>query len=96
MITIAELRIGVLVAREPAVRSQRMRTLSALEQVESLPVDDAVGREFAELVAQARSEGRRPKILDCLIGATARSLGIPVYGQDADFETMPGVEFVRV
>jgi predicted nucleic acid-binding protein len=53
-------------------------------------------REFARIVAAARKGGRRPRALDALIAATASSLGVPVYTQDADFEDMPGVEVVRV
>lgn len=96
VITVAELRIGVLVAADPSVRAQRMRTLSEVERLAPLPVDNAVTREFAEIVAEARRERRRPKILDALIAATARALDVPVYTQDADFDGMPGVRVVRV
>lgn len=96
MITVAELRIGVLVAADPSVRAQRMRTLSEVEQLEALQVDDDVARAFAEIVAEARHKRRRPKILDALIGATARALDAPVYTQDADFDEMPGVRVVRL
>jgi predicted nucleic acid-binding protein len=96
VVTVAELRIGVLVAANPSVRAQRMRTLSAVEGLDALPVDDAVAREFAEIVAEARHRARRPKILDSLIAATARALDVPVYTQDADFDEMPGVRVVRV
>lgn len=96
MITVAELRIGVLVAAEPSVRAQRMRILTAVEALEPLAVDDDVAREFAELVAEARRSRRRPKILDSLIAATARALDVAVYTQDDDFDEMPGVRVVRV
>ena len=96
VVTLAELRIGVLVASGRAVRAQRMRTLSHVEALATQPVDDEVAREFAEIVAEARQRGRRPKILDSMIAATARALGVPVYTQDADFDEIPGVEVVRV
>lgn len=96
VITVAELRIGVLVAEEASVRAQRLATLSEVEALEPLPVDDVAARAFAEIVADARSRGKRPKILDALIAATARSLAMPVYTQDADFEDMVGVDVVRV
>ena len=96
VITVAELRIGVLVADGPVVRAQRMRTLSRIEALEALPVDDDVAREFAEIVAEAKRAHRRPKILDSLIAATARALDVPVYTQDADFDEMPGVRVVRI
>jgi predicted nucleic acid-binding protein len=92
VVTLAELRIGVLVAANPSVRAQRMRTLTEVERLDAVPVDDAAAREFAEIVAEAR----RPKILDSLIAATARALDVPVYTQDTDFDEMPGVRVVRV
>jgi predicted nucleic acid-binding protein len=96
VITVAELRIGVLVTDDPAIRAQRMRTLSAVEALEPLPVDDSAARAFAEIVADSRTRGQRPRILGALIAATAVSRGIPVYTQDADFEDMARVEVVRV
>lgn len=96
VVTVAELRIGVLVAADPLVRAQRMRTLTAVEGLDAIPVDDAVAREFAEIVAEARRQARRPKILDSLIAATARALDVPVYTQDTDFDELSGVRVVRV
>lgn len=96
VVTVAELRIGVLVATEPSVRAQRMRTLTEVEALAALPVDDDVAREFAEIVAEARQQHRRPKILDSLIAATARSLDVSVYTQDTDFDEIDGVRVVRV
>lgn len=96
MITVAELRIGVLIAADPTVRAQRMRTLSEVERLGAIPIDDDVAREFAEIVAEASTRRGRPKILDSLIAATARSLDVPVYTQDSDFDEMPGVRVERV
>ena len=96
IVTIAELRIGVLVAAEPRIRAQRMRTLTEVEGLAAVPVDDGVAHEFAVIVAEARQQQRRPKILDALIAATARSMNVPVYTQDADFDSIPGVRVVRV
>jgi predicted nucleic acid-binding protein len=96
VMTVAELRIGVLGASEPSVRAQRMRTLTEVEALRSVPVDDGVAREFAEIVAEARRQRQRPKIIDSLIAATARALDVAVYTQDADFDEIPGVRVVRV
>lgn len=96
VITLAELRIGVLVADDVSIRAQRLRTLSEVEALEPLPVDDAAARAFAEIAADSRRRGKRPKILDALIAATASSRAMPVYIQDADFEGMVGVQVVRV
>lgn len=96
VMTRAELRIGVLVAEEPGVRAQRMRTLERLESVAALPVDEDVSREFAEIVAEARAKGHRPRIIDSLIAATARAHSMPLYTQGADFERITGLDVVRV
>ena len=96
VVTVAELRIGVLVADDPAIRAQRLRTLSEVEAFEPLPIDGSAARAFAEIVADGRQRGKRPKILDALIAATASSRAMPVYTQDADFEDMVGVQVVRV
>ena len=71
-------------------------TLSEVEAIEPLPVDDAAARAFAEIAADSRRRSARPKLLDALIGATARSRAMPVYTQNADFEAMIGVQVVRV
>lgn len=96
VITTAELRIGVLVAADPRTRARRLRTLQAVEAVEPLPVDDAVGREFAEIVAESRRGGRKPKLLDALIAATAKAHDLPIYTQDADFKAIPNLEVVMI
>jgi predicted nucleic acid-binding protein len=96
VVTVAELRIGVLMVDDPSIRAQRMRTLTEVEALEPLPVDDDAARAFAEIVADSRRRGRRPKILDALIAATARARTLPVYTQDADFEDMAGITVVRV
>lgn len=97
VVTLAELHIGVLVADDTGVRAQRLRTLSEVERTfDPLPVDDEVARAFARLAAGARKEGRRPKIMDTFIAATALTHELPVYTQDEDFDGLPGVQVVHV
>ena len=97
VMTLAELHIGVLVAPSPAVRATRLRTLADVERTfDAVPVDDAVARRFAELASDARRKGRRPKLLDTLIAATALEQGVAVYTQDEDFGRFPGLRVVRI
>lgn len=97
VLTLAELHLGVLLAKGARVRAQRLRTLAQVERTfEPLPVDDAAARTFAEIVAEARRRGRRPKIIDALIAATAVARGLPVYCQDADFKKIPKTRVVIV
>ena len=97
VMTIAELHVGVLLARGQRVRAQRLRTLARVEHAfEPLPVDDLVARAFAEIVAEARRKRRQPRVVDALIAATAVANDLPLYLQDRDFELMPGVDLVLV
>lgn len=96
VMTLAELTIGVLVA-SARDRPRRLATLSALEEAfEPLPVNAEVARAFARIVGEVRSEGGRIPVIDALIAATAVAEGIPVVTQDRDFQTIPGVETIRV
>jgi predicted nucleic acid-binding protein len=96
VVTLAELELGVHMAASDEARGARLRTLRAVQQTYvALPVDDAVASAFAELVAIARRHGRRPKVQDTWIAATARAYDAAVYTQDADFDDLE-VEVVRV
>ena len=97
VMTLAELHVGVLVAEDPIVRAQRLRTLTLVERTfDALPVDDQVARRFVEIVAAARRQGHRPTIVDALIAATAIRHDLPLYTQDDDFGSIPGVHAVRM
>jgi predicted nucleic acid-binding protein len=96
VVTLAELELGVHMADSELVRGRRLRTLqSAQATYVALPADESVASAFAELVADARKAGRRPKVQDTWIAATARAHGAVVYTQDADFDGL-AVEVVRV
>jgi hypothetical protein len=97
VITLAELHLGVLMAQGSAIRAKRLRTLTMVQSAfEPLPIDVEVARAFAELVAEARRHGKRPKIMDTWIAATAVAHDIPVYTQDEDFAEIPKVRVHRV
>ena len=97
VVTVGELHVGVLMARDPAVRARRLRTFHAVQELfEPIPVDVTVARVFGELVAEARRHGRRPKANDTWIAATAVAHDLTVYTQDDDFAAIPRVRVVRV
>ena len=96
VVTLAELELGVHLASTEPVRGQRLRTLQAAQATYvALPVDSSVASAFAELVATARRAGRRPKVQDTWIAATARAHAVAVYTQDSDFDELP-IDVVRV
>jgi predicted nucleic acid-binding protein len=96
VVTLAELELGVHLARSEELRGRRLRTLQAAQATYvALPLDEAVASAFAELVAAARRAGRRPKIQDTWIAATARAHEVALYTQDRELDDLE-VEVVRV
>jgi predicted nucleic acid-binding protein len=96
VVTIAELRLGVLAAATLEAKARRMATLRLAESLEPLPVDDSVADAWAVLVAGLRAEGRKAPINDSWIAATAIAHGLPVATQDNDYEGMPGLDVIRL
>lgn len=96
VVTVAELRAGVLAADDPATRGQRLSTLTLAMSFESIPIDDDVAEAWARLRINLRSLDRRMPVNDSWIAATAMALGIPVVTQDADYVTLPGLDVIRV
>jgi predicted nucleic acid-binding protein len=97
VVTLAELRIGVAMAPDPTSHAQRLSTFSTAERkFEPLPITVEVADAFADIVADARRRGRRPKVNDVWIAATAAVHGVPVYTQDSGFDGLKGVTVVRI
>ena len=85
--TLAELHFGVLVARERAVRAERLRRLSFLQRrFDALPVDEAVAAIYGQLAAAVVDAGRRPRarVMDLLIAATAHAHSARLYTRNLD------------
>ena len=85
--TLAELHFGVLVARERAVRAERLRRLSFLQRrFDALPVDEAVAASYGQLAAAAVDAGRRPRarVIDLLVAATAHAHSARLYTRNLD------------
>lgn len=96
VITLAELHVGVLAARDTGTRSRRMATLNAVADVEVLQVDEAVALEWARLRVQLAEAGRRVNVNDLWIAATAAANGLPVVTRDADYEPLQELGEVAV
>ena len=72
VITLGELRAGVLVATNEAVAEDRRGRLAAVRfAFAPLPVDETVSECYGEVLATARSRRRAAKATDLLIIATA-------------------------
>jgi len=97
IITIAELRAGVLAASDVDVRVQRLNTLTAALQLDPIPIDDSVAERWAALRIMLRDRSMGMPVNDSWIAATAMSQKIPVVTQDDDFpSSLPGLDVLRV
>jgi predicted nucleic acid-binding protein len=97
VVTLAELELGVLMARDADVRAQRLATLMRVrEQASGLPIDQRISSAYARLAAGELSAGRRPRINDTWIAATAVVHGAEIWTQDDDFTAFEDLDIVRV
>ena len=100
VVTISELRYGVLAAADHATRAVRLSTLEAARRLgRPLVIDEAVGDELARLRIALRELGRAIKVMDAWIAATALAHSAAVCTQDADFDALEEaglLEIVRV
>jgi predicted nucleic acid-binding protein len=98
--TLAELHLGVHLARSDSVRAARLRRLTEVEaRLEALPIDEAVARSYGALAQVVVKAGRtaRARTMDILIAATAHANEVPLYTRDAtDFDVMVSEVELRV
>jgi len=96
IITIGELRSGVLAAADLPTRDRRLATLLDALQLDAIPVDGAVVEAWARLRQDLREGGLRMPVNDSWIAATAIALRVPVVTQDEDYAAVPGLEVIHV
>ena len=96
VITVGELRAGVLAAADLAVRDRRLATLTAVLAFEPIPVNAAVADAWASLRVTLRDTKRRMPVNDSWIAATALALELPIATQDDDYNGVDGLEVIRV
>jgi predicted nucleic acid-binding protein len=96
VITVGELRAGVLATADVETRDRRLATLSEALALDPLPVDQSVAEAWARLRVVLRDIEKRMPVNDSWIAATAMSLGSPVVTQDDDYVEVPGLEIIRV
>ena len=83
VITLGELRAGVLMARDETIARARSRRLSGVRAAFApLAVDEPVAERYADVLAVARSQRRAAKATDLLIIATAGATGRELYTLD--------------
>jgi predicted nucleic acid-binding protein len=83
VVTLGELRAGVLLATDPPVRAARQARLAAVRDAyEPLPIDESVAEHYGEVLAGARAARRITTATDLLIIATAAATGRVLYTLD--------------
>jgi hypothetical protein len=96
VVTVGELRAGVLAASKVETRDRRLATLSQALALEPIPIDQSVAEAWAKLRLMLRDTAQRMPVNDSWIAATAMSLGLPVITQDEDYVTVAGLEVIKV
>ena len=96
VVTVGELRLGVLAAKDGPTRARRLETLSAAAALDPLPIDEGVAHAWATLRLALRDAGKRMPINDSWIAATAIANDLAVASQDGDYDDVPGLRVIRV
>lgn len=96
VITIGELRAGVLAASDVGTRDRRLATLTEALGFDPVPVDDVVAQAWARLRVLLRDTGQRMPVNDSWIAATAVALGVPVVTQDRDYVELAELGVIKV
>ena len=96
VITIAELRAGVLAAADIESRDRRLATLAQAFALEPIVIDGAVAESWARLRLLLRDTEQRMAVNDSWIAASALALGVPVVTQDDDYIGVPGLAVIKV
>jgi predicted nucleic acid-binding protein len=96
VVTICELRAGVLTAADTATRDRRLSTLTSSLSLDPVPIDVEVSERWAHLRVLLRDRGARMPVNDSWIAATALALGVPVVTQDDDYVELPGLAVIHV
>ena len=96
VMTVGELRAGVLAADDVETRDRRLVALTQALMMEPVPVDGRVSDSWALLRIRLRDSGQRMPVNDSWIAATAISLGVPVVTQDDDYVEVDGLEVIKV
>lgn len=99
-VTLAELSVGPLVARDEQQRAARQAHLQQAEaDFQALPFDAAAARAFGRVAASLRQAGRKTsaRAYDAMIAATAVANALPLYTcNPTDFAGIDGLEVIAI
>lgn len=96
VVTVAELRAGVLAAGDLGTPDRRLATLSEALALDPTPIDGAVADAWARLRIALRDTHQTMPVNDSWIAATAVSLAVPVVTHDDYYVEVPGLSVIGV
>lgn len=96
IVTVGELRAGILAAPDVQSRDRRLYTLERISGTTILSLDHKVAQTWAGMRAHLAASGKGVSGNDLWIAATAAAAGMPVITQDRDFYALSGVNGLTV
>jgi hypothetical protein len=96
IVTVGELRAGILAAPDIPSRDRRLHTLERISGTTVLSVDHRVAQVWAGMRAYLAASGKEVSGNDLWIAATAAAAEIPVVTQDRDFYALSGINGLKV
>jgi predicted nucleic acid-binding protein len=96
IVTVGELRAGILAAPDIQSRDRRLYTLERISGTTILSIDHRVAQVWAGMRAYLAAAGKGVSGNDLWIAATAAATGIPILTQDRDFYALSGVNGLTV
>ena len=96
-VTVAELRVGALLADPRRRASRHAYVEDVLATIPVLAYDANVAEAHAELLVEVRAQGKPRGAHDLIIAATAKAFDRTIVSADQSaFEDLPGVDIRRV
>ncbi len=96
IVSIGELRAGVLAADDTKTRDVRLVTLTTAMLLDPIPIDYHVAEQWARLRVLLRDTGQRMPVNDSWIAATAMSMALPIITQDDDYIRLEDLPVIHV
>lgn len=96
VVTIAELQVGILTAKDATIKSRRLKTYRGALQFNPVDINWQIAEDWAALRVILRESGRSVSVNDLWIAATALALGVPLVTQDRDLVGLPNIETILV
>nr|WP_240901037.1 type II toxin-antitoxin system VapC family toxin [Thioalkalivibrio sp. XN8] len=99
-VTLAELRLGIEMAKDAGIRQKRLATYRRMKRKPLLPIDADTAEVFGEiagLLARNKRRSHRTRVQDLWLASQAIQHGVGLVTRNAgDFDGIPGLELVVV